>query len=94
MSQKFIPVDLSAIQHSCSAQQPVQEENCLTGLSAASRDKLLAIGGVVGYGLSTVDEIVIYVNADEVSSQLPQQIEGRKVRAELTGVIRASTNLI
>ncbi|MEB1100767.1 hypothetical protein VDR81_14490 [Xanthomonas campestris pv. campestris] len=93
MSSKFLPVDPNVLTQSLLRRQPIAKNAASQSLSQNARDRLLAISGVSGYGFSGDNELVVYVEADRAIGQLPKKIDGLKVKAELTGAIKALTGL-
>ncbi|WNH51800.1 hypothetical protein [Stenotrophomonas oahuensis] len=88
MSPEFLPIDLDALKLASAAQQTSAEQGPMISLSKSSLDELMSIAGVTGYGLSGDRELVVYVVADSVIDNLPERLDGLKIRAEQTGTIK------
>lgn len=88
MSSRFLPIDFNALKQEAPAKQPPAKDGALKSLSKTSLEKLMGIAGVTGYGMSGDRELVVYVVADSVIDNLPERLDGLKIRAEQTGAIK------
>lgn len=81
----YKPVNIGELNH-----EPVshaQPSSAQRRLPDDEHKKLFAIAGVVGYGFSNDDEIVVYVREGSDQKDIPPHVGGLAVRTEIVGAV-------
>jgi hypothetical protein len=78
---------------SLASRQPIRQPGMSTirvgGISAAGKQALMDIPGVVGVGMASDTVVVVYLATGRAGTQLPAKVEGFSIRPEVVGSVRA-----
>lgn len=93
MSSKFVPVDHTVLTHIPSKNQPLPTNLAQDPLSKDARDTLLSVDGVLGYGFASNNQLIVYMRTDCDTRQIPNTLEGLKVKIERITDIQTFTEV-